>query len=122
MRPLYPLVLAILPLAAIGPVACGGDDAGTERRTVQIVQRDDACAPDRIELTVRERISFRVVNESKDDQEVEGEDGIKLEELLVPAGKTRVINYTAPDKAGSGTIKCYRPGGQTTMITVVTAE
>lgn len=117
MRRLFPLALAILPMVALGLFACGDDDdAGGARRLVQIVQQDAGCTPSRIELKVGERVSFAVVNESKDDQEIEGEDGTKLEELLVPAGKTRVVNFNAPDKAGSGTIKCYRPGGQTTMI------
>lgn len=117
MPRLFPLAIAFLLMATLGFTACGDDDAaGGDRRLVRIVQQDDACTPSRIELKVRDRVSFEVVNQSKADQEIEGEDGTKLEELLVPAGKTRVVNFNAPDKAGTGTIKCYRPGGQTTMI------
>jgi uncharacterized cupredoxin-like copper-binding protein len=111
------LLLAVLgALSAVMVAACGGDDG--PRRIVQIVQTDDACTPATIDLKAGERVTFEVKNEGKKDHEVEGIDGTKLEELLVPAGLTRKLNYTAPDSGGTQKIKCYIPGGSATIIEV----
>lgn len=103
--------LGILPVLA----ACGGGDSG-ERRVIEIVQADGACSPVSIDLSGGERVTFRVVNQGKKDQEIEGIDGTKLEELLVPAGKTRSIDYTAPKDESVRKLKCYTPGGPATII------
>ena len=100
-----------------GAVACGAGNGG-ERRTIAITQTDDSCVPAKIELFGGERVTFAVKNESKRDQEVEGIDGTKLEEVLIPSGKTRNVNYTAPKAEGAQKIKCYAPGGQSTIIEV----
>ena len=96
--------------------ACGGDDA--DRRVIQIVQNDDLCTPESIALAPGEKVKFEIKNEGSKDKEVEGIDGTKLEELLVPSGKTRTLNYTAPKEAGEGHIKCYVPGGANNIITL----
>ncbi|MFN8616627.1 MAG: cupredoxin domain-containing protein [Dehalococcoidia bacterium] len=95
--------------------ACGSDDSG-DRRLIQITQTDDACSPAAIDLTAGEKVKFEVKNDGKKDQEVEGIDGTKLEELLIPSGKTRSINYTAPKEAGEQKVKCYAPGGSSTIL------
>jgi len=64
------------------------------------------------------KVKFEVKNDGKKDQEVEGIDGTKLEELLIPSGKTRSINYTAPKEAGEQKVKCYAPGGASTIVTI----
>jgi hypothetical protein len=98
-------------------VACGGGDGGS-RRTVEIVQTDEACTPAAIDAQPGEKLRLSVRNEGKKDHEVEGIDGTKLEELLVPAGRTRTLGYTAPKEAGIQKIKCYIPGGSSTIIEV----
>jgi plastocyanin len=108
-----PLALGVLFLASI-VAACGGDDG--ERRIIAITQTDDGCTPDMIELTAGEKVKFEVTNDGKKDREVEGIDGTKLEEVLVPSGKTRTLNYTAPGSAGTQKVKCYVPGGNTVLI------
>lgn len=108
------LIFTVPVAAVLLFAACGGDDA--DRHVITIVQSDTACTPDSIDLSAGEKVTFEVRNESGDDQEIEGEDGTRLEELLVPSGKTRSIGFTAPDETGTGTIKCYRPGGQETLI------
>ncbi|MEO8541712.1 MAG: cupredoxin domain-containing protein [bacterium] len=95
--------------------ACGSDDGG-DRRVVQIVQTDDACTPAAIDLASGEKVKFEVKNDGKRDQEVEGIDGTKVEEVLIPSGKTRSINYTAPKDPGEQKVKCYAPGGSSTII------
>jgi plastocyanin len=95
--------------------ACGNGDSA-DRRTVQITQTDDTCTPASIDLAVGEKVKFEVKNEGKKDQEVEGIDGTKLEETLIPSGKTRSLNYTAPSEAGTQKVKCYTPGGASTII------
>lgn len=104
--------MAAAPLLA----ACGGGDS--DRRVVRIVQADDACTPAVIDAKAGEKLRFEVKNEGKKDHEVEGIDGTKLEELLVPAGRTRKINYTVPGEEGVSKIKCYIPGGSSTIIEV----
>lgn len=106
--------LAASTVAALA-VACSSDSGGS-RRVVAITQTDDGCAPANIDLTTSERVKFEVKNDGKKDREVEGIDGTKLEEVLVPSGRTRSLNYTAPGSAGIAKIKCYIPGGSTTII------
>ena len=111
------LLVALFAIVAVTAVtvACGSDD-GNERRVISIVQSDEACSPTQIEILGGERLTFAVKNEGKRDQEIEGIDGTKLEEVLIPSGKTRNINYTAPQAAGLQKFKCYAPGGQSTII------
>jgi plastocyanin len=109
---LFGAVAASLSLFA----ACGGDDA--DRRVIQITQTNEACTPDAVDLTAGEKVKFEIKNESSKDKEIEGIEGTKLDELLVPAGKTRTLNYTAPGKAGVQKVKCYIPGGATTIISL----
>lgn len=110
---LAPLVLgAVFVSSLLG--ACGGDD-GT-RRAIAITQTDDGCTPDKIEVTTGEKVTFEVTNDGKKDREVEGIDGTKLEEVLVPSGKTRKVHFTAPGSAAIQKLKCYVPGGNTVLI------
>lgn len=96
----------------------GGDSGGSDRRTVQIIRTDDGCTPATIDAKVGEKLRFEVRNDGKKDSEVEGIEGAKLEEVLIPSGKTRNVNYTAPSKAGTQKIKCYVPSGTSTIIEV----
>lgn len=113
MSRFLPLALGLtllVPLAA----ACGGDSG--PRRTVQIIQADDGCTPASIDLKTGEAVTFAVRNDGRKDREVEGIDGTKLDEVLVPSGRTRNISYDAPSNAGTAKIKCYIPGGNSTII------
>ncbi|MEP6871231.1 MAG: cupredoxin domain-containing protein, partial [Anaerolineaceae bacterium] len=116
-----PLILGFVPfiLASLA-VACGSDD-GLPRRVITITQTDDGCGPASIELATGEKVQFEVKNDGKKDREIEGVDGTKLEEVLVPSGRTRNLDYTAPGSAGAGKIKCYIPGGNTTIIELAIA-
>ncbi len=114
-----------IPAALLALVlgACGDDGGGGgDRRTIQIVQTDDNCTPPTIQLTAGEKVTFEVKNQGSKDKEVEGIEGTRLEEVLVPAGRTRRINYTAPKDAGAEQIKCYVPGGASMVIEVSVAK
>jgi hypothetical protein len=109
-------LLVGIALAAIAAApGCGSSD-DSARRTVAITQTDSGCLPGTIDATPGEQLRFEVHNEGKRDAEIEGIEGTKLEELLIPSGKTRGINYTAPKQPGTGKIKCYVPAGQSTII------
>ena len=108
---------AILSAVAISLVAACGGDSGP-RRTIQIVQTDADCQPGRIDVRPNEPIRFEVRNDGKKDGEVEGIEGTNLEELLVPSGRTRSVDYDAPKKEGVQKIKCYVPTGSSTIIEV----
>lgn len=115
---LLPALLAaglILPLAA---AACSSGSDDKDRRVVDVVQTDDACTPASINAALGEKLKLQVQNTGKKDHEIEGTEGTKLEELLVPAGKTRSVNFTAPNKPGVQKFKCYIPNGSTTIIQV----
>lgn len=103
-------------LLAIGFLfaACGSDSG--DRRTIAITQTDDGCTPASIDLKAGEKVTFAVKNDGKKDREVEGIDGTKLEEVLVPSGRTRNVPYTAPGSEGVQKVKCYVPGGNSAII------
>ncbi len=111
------LVLPALVTVLVVPVliACGDSGSG---RQIQVTQTDDGCTPEAIDLQTGEHVTFVVKNDGDKDHEVEGINGTKLDEVLVPSGRTRNIGYGAPNEAGTATIKCYIPGGSTTLITL----
>ncbi|MBI5948255.1 MAG: cupredoxin domain-containing protein [Chloroflexi bacterium] len=119
MSRFVPGFLGILALAVLA-AACGGGDGG-ERRVIQLRQTDENCTPATLEVGAGEKVTFEVTNDGKKDAEIEGIDGMRLEELLVPSGKTRSQKWTAPGSAGVQKLKCYVPGGQSTIIEVTVA-
>jgi uncharacterized cupredoxin-like copper-binding protein len=96
--------------------ACGSSGEGG--REVNITQADSGCTPTTIQATPGEKLKLVVKNDSGKDYEVEGIDGTKLEEVVVPSGRTRTPGYTVPDTAGTYKIKCYVPAGVSTIIEV----
>jgi plastocyanin len=102
---------------ALAALVSACDDGGGGRE-LEVVQKDDACTPATFDAKPGEKITFELVNQGSKDKEFEGTDGTKLEEVLVPAGKTRKTNWTAPKNPGTAKFKCYLPGGPTTIVTV----
>jgi hypothetical protein len=108
--------------AATGVVAlfAACTSSGEGGREVVITQSDDGCTPTRIDATPGEKLKLVVKNESGEDYEVEGIEGTKLEEIVVPSGKTRTPGYKVPGgEGGTYKIKCYVPSGPSTIIEVV---
>ena len=114
--------LSGLVAAAVGitlfATACS--ESGSGGRQVDITQTDEGCTPTSINVSGGEKLQFVVKNESGEDvYEVEGIDGTKLEEFVVPKGKTRKAGYTVPDGDGTYKLKCYVPSGPETIIELV---
>lgn len=109
----------VLALAAGAALILGCASGKGERRTIAISANSEACTPARIEVKSGERVAFEVKNESTGDREFEGIDGTKIDEVLVPAGRTRTINYTVQESPTPLKVKCYIPGGPATLIELV---
>lgn len=112
-------IIGALTALSIATLAVSCTSSGAGGREVTITQRDDGCTPTRIEATAGEKLKLVVKNESGDDYEVEGIDGTKLEEVVVPKGRTRTPGYSVPDGGGTFKIKCYVPAGTSTIIEIV---
>lgn len=110
-------VMAAATVAAL-VLGCSGDGGGT-RRTIAITATNEACTPARIEVKAGEKVAFEVKNESSGDRELEGINGTKVEEVLVPGGRTRTVNYTVQESSDPLKLKCYIPAGPTTLIELV---
>lgn len=108
--------LMILALIILLATACGGSSGNG--RVVEIVQSDDACAPATIAASPGEKLTLKVRNDGKKDREIEGIEGTKLEEVKIPAGRTRSADFTTQKKAGVQKIKCYVPNGSATVLEV----
>ncbi len=104
---------ALVLLAAAALAACSSGGGGRE---VNIVAHADACAPTSIQAAAGERLTIVVKNEAGADREVEGVDGTKVEEVLVPDGRTRKIDFTMPSDGTAQKVKCYIPGGPSTIV------
>jgi len=110
--------LIALALVAGALVACASSGAGG--REVIITQRDDGCTPTSIAAKTGEKLKVSARNESgKDPFEVEGIEGTKFEEMVVPKGRTRSAGYTVPADPGTYKLKCYVPGDVTTIIEIL---
>lgn len=103
-------------LTLVLAIACGSSAEGG--REVQITQSDDGCTPARIEADTGEKLKLVMTNETGGIYEVEGEEGTKFEEVIVPEGKTRSAGFTVPNEEGTYPLKCYVPDGVETIIQV----
>jgi len=98
---------------ALLAIACSSGGSGRE---IEIEITDTDCSPTSVQLTAGEKVTFVVDNKANGDRELEGIEGTNLEEVLIPAGRTRKVNYTAPKEEGTQKMKCYIPGGPSTII------
>ena len=87
-------------------------------REVTITAAPTGCTPASVQVKAGEKVTFVMVNRAGGDRELEGIEGTKLEEVLVPDGRTRKINFTAPKEAIAQKLACYIPGGPRTIIDV----
>lgn len=108
-------ILGVIGGLALVGVACASASGGRE---VLITQTDTDCTPSELAAATGEKLSFVIKNEGTKDKEIEGIDGTKLQELEVPKGKTRTVSWTAPSAATTAKLKCYIPGGATTIISI----
>ncbi len=85
-------------------------------REVTVTATDSACTPNGVDAQPGEKLTLVVKNEAKGDREIEGIEGARLPEVLIPAGRTRRVNFTMPEQGGTQKVKCYIPGGPSTII------
>ena len=117
MRSPIALLSGVL-ICALSLAACSASGSGG--RQVAITQTDQGCTPESVNVTGGEKLQFVVKNESGSDiYELEGIEGTRLEEFVVPSGRTRKAGYTVPDGEGTYQLKCYVPSGPTTIIELV---
>ncbi len=109
-----------LLLGALFLAACAASGAGG--RPVAVTQLDDGCAPTVIEAIPGEKLDLRVKNETGKTYEIEGIDGTNLQEVLVPEGRERSVGFNVPDSGGTFNVKCYVPGGVSTIIEIRAGE
>ncbi len=102
----------------VGLLAAACGEQGGKERAVAITAEAGGCTPTSLSVRAGERVSFQVTNKSDQDRELEGIDGTKVEEVLVPKGKTRNIPFTVPTDAKELRLKCYSPAGPATIIEV----
>lgn len=114
-------MLSALALVLVLATAC--EESGAGGREVTITQTEEGCLPVSVPVAPGEKLQFVVTNESGHDvYELEGIEGTKLEEFVVPSGKTRKAGYTVPsDGSGMYKLKCYVPTGPSTIIELIAA-
>ena len=112
-------LIALAMSLVLFATAC--DESGAGGREVAVTQSEDGCTPTSVAVTPDEKLQFVVTNESSHDvYELEGIEGTRLEEFIVPSGKTRKAGYTVPsDENGTYKVKCYVPAGPSTIIELV---
>lgn len=111
--------LPVIPaLALLMALAFACESSGAGGREIAVTQGDDGCTPTVIEATPGEKLDLRVKNETGSTYEIEGIEGTSLEEVLVPEGRTRSVGYDVPDEGGVSKVKCYMPGGVSTIIEI----
>lgn len=108
----------LLAMAVLMPLAFACESSGAGGREIAVTQGDDGCTPTVIEATPGEKLDLRVKNETGNTYEIEGIEGTNLEEVLVPEGRTRSVGYDVPDEGGVSKVKCYIPGGVSTIIEI----
>ncbi len=111
-------IATFLVLAALFLAACAASGAGG--RPVDVTQMDDGCTPTVIEAIPGEKLDLRVKNDTGKTYEIEGIDGTNLEEVLVPEGRERSVGFNVPASGGAYHVKCYVPGGVSTIIEIRT--
>jgi len=97
--------------------ACSSSGEGG--REILITQTDDGCTPESVDVEPGEKLKLTGKNETGDIYEIEGTNGTQLEEVIIPEGRTRSIGYTVPDEGNTYDVKCYQPGGASTIVKLV---
>jgi hypothetical protein len=103
-------------------LASGCASSGEGGREIIITQGDEGCSPDVVDVVPGEKLKLTGKNETGKTYELEGTNGTQLEEILVPEGRTRSVGYTVPDDGGTYDVKCYQPGGVSTIVRLVAGD
>lgn len=112
LKSAFALTLAAVALAAAGCASASG-------REIPIEMTNYKLSPATVEVKAGETVQFVLDNKSETEHEFESDAG-KFEEVLVPAGKSRKVTWSAPNKAGEYEFECDMAGhdGMSMMIHV----
>lgn len=109
------LIVGLLAIVTLALTACSTASAGRE---ITIEMTDYKLTPAQVEVKAGEKITWVLENKSTSDHEFESDEG-KLEEVLVPGGKSKRVNWTAPTKAGTYEFECDMAGHDGMVMDVV---
>ena len=98
-------VLALLALAACTSVGGGEEIPVVADETVGAMSFE----PKVIKVAPGEEVTFVVKNEGDQDHEFESDEA-GIEEVIIPAGRERRVNWTAPSHPATFPVYCDLPG------------
>ena len=108
MRMLAPMLSAVLALLTFA--ACTSVGGGEE---IPVVADETAGAmsfePKVIKVAPGQEVTFVVKNEGDQDHEFESDEA-GIEEVIIPGGRERRVNWTAPSRPGRFPVYCDLPG------------
>ena len=108
MRALMVFLSAALALLAFA--ACTSVGGGEE---IPVVADETGSAmsfePKVINVAPGQEVTFVVKNEGDQDHEFESDEA-GIEEVIIPAGRERRVNWTAPSRPGTFPVYCDLPG------------
>lgn len=108
MRTLALILGAVIALLALA--ACTGVSGGREIPVVADEQDGEMYfEPKVIEVAPGEEVTLVVKNEGEQDHEFESDEA-GIEEVIIPAGRERRVNWTAPSRPGTFPVYCDLPG------------
>lgn len=105
MRRIRVIGAAVLLAAALA----GCSSSSGSEREVTVIATEMKFEPATIQAKPGEKIKFTVANKGTVDHEFESEQ-VKFDELIIPAGKSRSIVVTMPDKPGEYEFFCDAEG------------
>jgi uncharacterized cupredoxin-like copper-binding protein len=105
------IVVALASALGLILVACTGVGGGMEVPVVSGEREDGRMYfyPDVITIEAGTKVTFVITNEGNTDHEFESDEA-RIEEIIVPPGRTRRVTWTAPSKPGTFPIYCDLPG------------
>lgn len=111
--------LAALSLAAFA--GCGSTAASG--REIAVEMTNFKLSPATVEVKAGESVTFVLNNKSDLDHEFESDEA-KVEEVVVPPGKSRKVDWKAPATPGEYEFECDMAGheGMVMTVTVVAAK
>lgn len=103
-----PVTAALTLLALVGLTSASGCSAaagGQPPREVRLILSEHRFEPARVEAKAGERLRFVLENRGQVDHEFESE-AARIEEVTVPPGRTRAVEWTAPARPGDYEFEC----------------
>jgi plastocyanin len=117
-----PLIAAMLVLAtAAALTGCSASSGGSREVTVEMTNYKLTPTGGAIVVKPGAKVTFNLVNKSDTDHEFESDEG-KFEEVVVPANKSRKVEWTAPAKAGEYEFECDMAGHNGMEVDVTVKE